>query len=251
MIRSSIPGIADSLVAVPDAVPAKVETLPAVVLAGKKSPLPSLAQESLRTLRTNLLLRCGEHDQTIVLTSARPGEGKTTISANLARSLTGIGKRVLLIDADLRRPAVHRFFGISNARGLVDVLKGAATPEQVWQEIKRGPTVLTSGPVLGDPQTLFQSEQFARLMNDVRRQFDVVLVDSPPLLAVADTALMLRHVDGVVLVLKYAHVSETDASRALDRISAARGKVIGCVLSQVSETDDMFHSYASDYVKPE
>jgi len=252
MIRLSIPGTTGSLVAVRDPAPAGPETtVPAVLSGVKAAPYPSLIEESFRTLRTNLLLRCGEDARTFLLTSAMPGEGKSTIAANLARSLCGMRKRVLLIDADLRRSTAHRFFGISNTRGLADVLKGAATPEQVWQETRQGPIVLTSGPVPADPQTLFQSEFFAQLIHDVRDQFDLVLVDSPPLLAVADTTLMVPHVDGTVLVLRYAHVTETEAVRALERLRAAKDNVIGCVLSKVTETEDMFHSYASDYVKSE
>jgi polysaccharide biosynthesis transport protein len=156
---------------------------------------------------------------------------------------------VLLIDADLRRSAAHRFFGVTNTVGLVDVLQGRVPASDVWQETSQGPFVLTSGPATADPQTLFESDQFSRLMSDVRRQFDFVLIDSAPLLAVADTTLMVPHVDAAILVLRYGAVSERDASLALDRLQAARGKVIGCVLSQVTEADDSFHSYASEYVK--
>jgi capsular exopolysaccharide synthesis family protein len=206
-------------------------------------------EESFRTLRTNLLIRRESDTRTFVFTSARPGEGKSTITANLACSLSALRKRILLIDADLRRSAALKLFAVPNATGLADVLKGTAAAEEVWQETSRGPVVLTSGPSPSDPQTLFESDRFARLMSDVRRQFDFVLIDSAPLLAVADTTLMVPHVDAAVLILRYGTVSEREASLALDRLRAAHGNVIGCVLSQVTETDDSFHSYASEYVK--
>lgn len=241
--------ITESPVAVANTAPATKGAVSQPDSSRDISAVPTIMEESFRTLRTNLLLRRESDTRTFIFTSARPGEGKSTITANLACSLAALHKRVLLIDADLRRSAAHKLFDLPNDAGLADVLQGTAVPERVWQETSQGPVVLTGGPVPADPQTLFESEQFARLMRDARSHFDFVLIDSAPLLAVADTTLMMPHVDAAVLVLRYGTVSEHEASLALDRLLAAHGKVIGCVLSQVTQTGDVFHSYASEYLK--
>jgi capsular exopolysaccharide synthesis family protein len=251
MIRMGIRPIADVPVALSEA-PAQrpVESIlpEAASSTGRQAP-PTMIEESFRTLRTNLLLRRESDTRTFVITSALPGEGKSTIAANLACSLAAMRKRVLLIDADLRRSAAHRFFDIPNTEGLSDVLRGAAAAEQVWQETRHGPIVLTSGPTQADPQTLLESRHLASLMARVRDQFDLVLVDSAPVLAVADTTLVVPHVDAVVLVVRYAVVSESEAALAIDRLRAGHGKVLGCVLSQVTDSDEIFHTYARQYVQ--
>ena len=145
MIRLSIPPIAESSVAVSTSEPAAVDMVLPRTTNGR-TQAPSMFEESFRTLRTNLLLRHDSDTRAFVITSATPGEGKSTIAANLACSLAATHKRILLIDADLRRPAAHRFFELSNGRGLCDVLRGSAPAEQVWQKCAHGPTVLTSGP---------------------------------------------------------------------------------------------------------
>jgi capsular exopolysaccharide synthesis family protein len=209
----------------------------------------AMIEEAFRTLRTNLLLRRDSEMRTFVITSARPGEGKSTVAANLACALAAFRKRVLLIDADLRRSSAHRFFGIDNSRGLNDVLRGTAKPEDVWQETRQGPMVLTSRPGREDPQILLESHHFARLMARVRDQFDFVLVDSAPVLAVADTMIVVPHVDAAVLVVRHGVVSESEAALTVDRLQAASGKVIGCVLSHVSDSEGIFHTYGRHYVQ--
>lgn len=249
MIRLGATQVADSPVGMRDEQPVPVEAVVPRAVSRRDDAAPTMMEESFRTLRTNLLIRRESDTRTFVFTSAMPGEGKSTITANLACSLAALRKRVLLIDADLRRSVAHRLFALPNGKGLADVLQGSAVAGAVWQETSQGPLVLTSGTTPEDPQTLFESDQFARLMTEVRRQFDFVLIDSAPLLAVADTTLMVPHVDAAVLVLRYGAVSEREASLAVERLRAARGNVIGCVLSQVTDTDDSFHSYASDYVR--
>jgi polysaccharide biosynthesis transport protein len=248
MIRLGVPSIAESSVAVSESTPAAV---PAVVprASDARFAAPSLFEESFRTLRTNLLLRRDSDTRTFVITSATPGEGKSTIAANLACSLAGMRKRVLLVDADMRRPSAHRFFGIANTSGLCDVLRGSVPPEQVWQETSHGPIVLTSGEPPADPQSLLETRHLANLMARMRDQFDLVLVDSAPVLAVADTTLVVPHVDGALLVVRFGVVSETEAALAVERLRAGKGKVLGCVLSQVTDSDEVFHTYARRYIQ--
>jgi capsular exopolysaccharide synthesis family protein len=210
---------------------------------------PTQFEEAFRTLRSNLLLRTAANVRLLLVASAMPGEGKSTVAANLACSLTALGKRVLLIDADLRRPSLHRLFRVPDAPGLVDVLSQTHAAEDVWRETRDGLFLLASGGPPADPQALFESGELETLFNLARRQFDFVVIDSAPLLAVADTTLIASRVDGVIVVMKYAAVSESEAGVAFDRLRAARAKVIGCILSQVTETSGAFYAYERAYVE--
>ena len=213
------------------------------------SPSPSRFEEAFRTLRSNLLLLTPASVRSILVASAIPGEGKSTVAANLACALTAVGKRVLLIDADLRRPSVHRLFQVPIAPGLVDVLSRTHAADSIWHETMAGPVVLPSGRPPDDPQALFESRELDALLSIARDQFDFVLIDSAPVLSVADTTLIAPRVDGVIVVMKYAAVSEAEAGVAFDRLRSARGKVLGCILSQVTETVDSFYAYDREYLE--
>lgn len=228
----------------------RVELAPAVSddAAVRPGSTPTMFDEAFRTLRSNLMLHAARGMQTFLVVSARPREGKSTVTAKLACSLADAQKRVLLIDADLRRPTAHRLFRIANSYGLADVLQGAREVEDTWRTTHQGPVVLTSGPRPADPQALLESDRLVQLLSVARCQFDVVVIDSAPLLAVADTTLIAPRADAVILVLKYARVSEAEATLTMERLRAAQGKVIGCVLSHVSALDDTYCTYASDYM---
>jgi capsular exopolysaccharide synthesis family protein len=213
------------------------------------SPAPSQFEEAFRTLRSNVLLLASTNVRIILVASAMPSEGKSTVAANLACSLSALGMRVLLIDGDLRRPRLHQLFQVRSTPGLAEVLQGTDLAESTWHETMAGPFLLTSGELPGDPQALFESGEFDRLLSVARGEFDFVLIDSAPLLSVADTTLIAPRVDGVIVVMKYAAVSEAEARTAFDRLHAARGKVLGCVVSQVTETAGSFYAYDREYLE--
>ena len=230
--------------------PTAVRTSGTLPTAGETvSPSPSQFEEAFRSLRSNLLLLTPANVRSILVASAIPGEGKSTVAANLACSLTAVGKRVLLIDADLRRPSMHRLFQTSSAPGLVDVLRGTHAAESIWHQTMAGPVVLPSGRPPDDPQAFFESGELDTLLRAAREQFDFVLIDSAPLLSVADTTLIAPRVDGVIVVMKYAAVSEAEAGVAFGRLRSARGKVLGCILSQVTETAGSFYAYDREYLE--
>ena len=209
---------------------------------------PAVITEAFHTLRSNLLLRAAGGARTFLFASARPGEGKSTISVNLACTLAPLQKRVLVIDADLRRPSVHRFFEVSNECGLSDVLQGSQTAAETWLPTPYGPFVLPSGQPPRDPQVLLASANFEAVMAAAREEFDFVLIDSAPVLAVGDTLVLARHVDAVLMVLKSGGVSEADAHLAVERIRAAQGRVIGCVLTHVAHQQDSYNRYDFEYL---
>lgn len=208
-----------------------------------------VVEEAFRTLRSNLILRANEGVRTLLLASALPGEGKSTVSTNLACSLAALDKRVLVIDADVRRPSVHQFFQITNGRGLTDVLRGTIEASTAWVKTDDGPFVMPSGPTPADPQALLASPKFAELLAETGRQFDFVLLDSAPVLAVSDTLVLARQVDAVLMIMKYAGVTEHEALLAAERIRAAHGKIIGCVLAQVTQPGDAYCTYDYNYLE--
>ena len=208
-------------------------------------------EESFRSLRTRLLLLARNGSRSFLITSATPSEGKSTVAANLACALASVGRTVLLIDADLRRPRLHDFFGLTNREGLTDVLGGVKEAADVWRPTPDGPTVLTSGPRATDPQYLLQSDRFAAVLATAREHFEFTLVDTAPILAVDDACLLAGRVDGTLLVVKDASVSETDAREAVERLHSAHASMVGSVMSQMTDDTDAYHAYGAEYAEPD
>ncbi len=188
-------------------------------------------EESFRTLRTNLMLSLRWGEKVFLITSAKPQEGKSAISTKLADSYAVVKNRLLVVDADFRRPDVHRIYGLPNEVGLTDILKGTACLEQACHTVGSGISVLTSGSFAFDPQELLEAERIQEVLNEMRNKFDVVIIDSAPVLVVADTLLLAPHVDGVLLVMRYGVVRDTEAAEAKERLERSRAKVLGGILN--------------------
>ena len=194
----------------------------------------SPAGEAYRMLRTALLLsRAGAPPKTTLITSAAPSEGKTTISVNLAVTLAGSGKRVLLIDADLRRPQCHELLGTENQFGLTEVLSGMGEFDDLIR-----PTgfpnlfLLSSGEIPPNPSELLGSDKMREVLSLLGERYDHLLVDSPPVTAVTDAVVLSTLVDGVVLVAN-KRTSRQQVKAALSRLRYARAKMFGVVLNMV------------------
>jgi capsular exopolysaccharide synthesis family protein len=197
--------------------------------------------EVFRVLRTNLEIVADELEvATVAITSAHPGEGKTSTCAQLARSLADSGRRVVVVDLDLRKPDLHNWFDLDNERGASDVLTGRTTIEAALQRVAmpavRGaqPTemyVLTAGPPVPDHTELLGSRRTAGLIEALASQADVLLVDTPPVLPVADTLVIARMVAGAVLVVD-KDTPVTDAKAAKDALVRNHARVLGSVLNR-------------------
>lgn len=197
----------------------------------------SPTDESFRTLRTNLgfVGLAGERRSSFVLTSSVPAEGKTEIVTRLARSLAEAGERVLLVDADLRRPQVAERLGLEGAVGLSHVLSGQA---KAWDMVQPGDVagldVLPAGAIPPNPSELLASEALATFLREAESRYAFVLFDAPPLLPVTDAAVLASHVGGAIVVARSGLVTQHELGAALNSLEAAGGDLIGIVLNDVA-----------------
>lgn len=195
----------------------------------------STEAEAYRGVRTALYFSTrGKGHQVIQVTSPNPGDGKSTLSANLAVAIAQSGKRVVLIDCDFRKPRVHKIFGISPDVGLASVIAGDATLEQATQESGvPNLSLLPCGPRPANPAELLTSQRFAEVLDTIKTQYDFVLIDTPPLLAVSDPAVVAPRVDGVLLTIRITSRTRPAAERATETLSALGVNVVGVVVNDL------------------
>ncbi len=226
-----------------------------------KSPVA----EAYRTLRTNIqFMRVERQGKLLVVTSPTLQEGKTTTIVNLALTMAQNGQRTLLVGANMRRPSIHRFFGIEREPGLSDILVGRTrwhdcirTVADIlmgrfeMEDIMASPGldnlhIIEAGPVPGNPSELLSTPAMGQFLREIREEYDIVLIDTPPVLPVTDSAIVAAQVDGVVLVYQAGKVGRLVLKRAKAHLDSARAKVWGVVLNDVqSEVAD--YSYTHYY----
>jgi non-specific protein-tyrosine kinase len=197
------------------------------------------AAEAYRTLRTNLLAVCRESKaKTILITSARQGEGKTSTAANLAVALAQAGRSVVLISADLRNPRVHAVFGIGNEQGLGQVLEGTLSLDEAIVETDLADLrILPSGPVdaVDEPVELLQSDRMGEVLQECCRS-DFVIVDGPPIFPVADSLVLADLVDGVLFVTDAQSSTQASVAQSRRQIHQVGGRILGGILNRVPTT---------------
>jgi receptor protein-tyrosine kinase len=202
---------------------------PLLTDAGRNSP----RSEAFRLLRTNLqFLDLDENPKSFVITSAVPGEGKTSTATNLAMALASAGKRVLVVDGDLRRPSIAKLLGLETVVGLTTVLVGRSTlAETIQVHQESGIHVLSSGPIPPNPTEILQSRATRDLLHGLRDMFDAVIIDAPPLLPVADAAIMATDADGAILVVRHAKTTKDQLRLAVTRLDQVNAKLYGYVVN--------------------
>jgi len=202
--------------------------------------------EAFRALRTSLLLSvAGREPQVILLTSATPSEGKTTVAMNLACVLAQRDVRVLLIDADLRRPTVHHRFNINGKVGLSSVLTGSVNLQQAVQQVSEVPKldILVSGPVPPFPTEMLASDAMNRLLAECRGLYTHIVLDSPPLLSITDSVVLAHDADAVVLVVRQGKANKHAVRRARDLLLRAGTRITGTVLNAVDLNSPEYYAY--------
>ena len=185
--------------------------------------------------------RLREPFRSILVTSPGPNEGKSTTVANLAHVFQEFGQRVLMIEADLRRPMLYRALSVPNKPGLLDFLTGTATFEEVCRVLPSGVTFIPGQVSRGDTAAMLASPQAKALLEAVRARFDLVLVDSPPLLAVPDNLLLATALDRVILVAKASATSKRDLCKAQAVLEQAKARILGVILNQANPRDVYYY----------
>ncbi len=220
-----------------------------LILNNPRSPLA----ESYRVIRTNLIFSAAEgRRRALMVSSVNPAEGKSTTVANLAVSLAQNGQSVLVIDADLRRPTLHRHFNVSSVPGLSDAIVGNCTLEQaVRVGVAKGLDVMPCGYVPPNPAELLGSSPMRDLVINLRDAYDWVLIDAPPILTMADAPVLCPVVDGLILVVAAERTARHAALRSIEQVSAVGGRVLGVVLNRVDleRNSYYFGRYYGDYYR--
>jgi capsular exopolysaccharide synthesis family protein len=205
--------------------------------------------EAYRMLRTSVLLSAaGNPPKTILFTSGQPGEGKTTTAINTAISLAQLGSSVLLIDADLRRPAVHKIFKMNQANGLSTFLSRQVEIDSLVHKLwVPNLYVLPCGPIPPNPAELISSERMKEALRALSGKFDHILIDSPPLINVTDPVILSTMVDGVILVVQAGRSTRDVLRRARQELNSVGAKIFGVVLNNLDVKREGYDNYVATY----
>jgi capsular exopolysaccharide synthesis family protein len=209
-----------------------------------KSPI----SEQYRTIRTNIQFSSVDSEiKTIIITSAGPGEGKSTTAANLAVVFAQQGKKVLLVDSDLRKPTVHHTFRMNNLFGFTTVLTKQKTLENtVLETEEKDLFILTSGPVPPNPAELLSSKSMEQFIEEAKGMFDYIIFDTPPLLAVADPQIIASQCDGSILVVFSERTVIDQAIKGKELLENAHSKLLGVVLNHKEiQKNDYYYYYGA------
>lgn len=206
-----------------------------------KSPIA----EAYRTLRTNLGFASVDHPARLILISSpNPQDGKSSVAANLAVVLAQAGNRTILIDCDLRKPIQHNIFELDNRRGVTNCLVQKLAVEEAAQKCEvENLTILTSGPLPPNPAELLASDRARALWNQLLAEYDYVLIDAPPILAVTDASILASQVDGVLLVISSGSTRTDVARTAKEQLLKANARIIGVVLNKLKMNSKEYQYY--------
>lgn len=223
----------------------KTNPVSLITLVDPSSPV----SEQYRTIRTNIQFASSADKRlkTLVVTSSGPSEGKSTTSANLAVVFAKSGQKVLLVDADMRKPTVHKTFLLDNQSGLSTVLSTEANViETAQQSTIENLTVLTSGPKAPNPSELLGSFRMNKVMDEARSKYDIVIFDMPPVVTVTDAQIMASKADGTLLVVRENWTRKDALHKAKELLAMVKAHLLGVVYNGTSQSKDKAYYYYSD-----
>lgn len=218
-----------------------------ITAANPKNPV----SEQFRTIRTNIhFMSVDKPLRRIAFTSSSVSEGKSTVTANMAITWAQDGKKVLLIDADLRRSTLHRTFKLPNNRGLTTILTSGLSKIDLNEVIPnsgiKNLDVLTAGPIPPNPSELLNSKRMLNFLKAVEPMYDLVVIDVPPLLEVTDTQVLSDKLDGIVLVVRAGVTQKAGVTRAVEMLKISKARLLGYVLND-ADSEDAAYGYGYGY----
>lgn len=209
----------------------------------EKAP-KSIDAEAYRSLRSNIEYSSFDDEyRAIVVTSSVPGEGKSTTSGNLALSLAQSGNKVLLVDCDMRKPSIHKKFKISNISGTAELLLRKESFEYVANCYNENLTIITAGKIPPNPSEMLASRAMTAFIEEMKKEFKYIILDTPPLQAVTDAQVLSTKADGVLLVVRAGSTKKDAILNSVDLIKKVQGKVIGTVLNGVENKRNNYYYY--------
>lgn len=203
---------------------------------------PFSQKEALNTIRTNLLfiLAMSEH-KTFAISSPLPSEGKTTICSNLAITLALTGSKVLLMDCDLRKPMIHRLFKLPDDKGITSILCGINEVEEAkYIGVSYNLDVITAGPLAPNPSELLGSSNMTELLNRVQKEYDFVILDTPPVNVVSDALLVAKQTTGLILISRLKQTRFDQLQKSIEKCKLAGVNILGMIVNDVSNSS--FHN---------
>lgn len=212
-----------------------------IVKRHPKSPV----SESYRALRTNILFSNVDKDtKTFMVTSATPGEGKSTTLTNTALTLAGAGHKTIILDCDFRKPRVHKIFEISNKSGITEMLLSEKTHHDfIHKKVVPNLDVMTAGNVPSNPSEILNSKAMKAFIETVKDEYDYVFIDAPPVLPVTDAVILSTYIDRVILVCAAGGVTFDMAKHAKDALERVGGQILGVVLNKISVKENSQYYY--------
>ncbi len=202
--------------------------------------------ETYKSIRTNVMfsLPVSDGGKVIPITSSIPDEGKTTTAINLAIVFAQTGERVLLIDCDLRKSRVHRYLGLERKNGLSNVICGyLGLEDAIKKNIRPNLDCITAGEIPPNPAELLDSDEFVKIINELKKEYDYIFIDTPPIVVVTDAAIILHQADGVIVVSKENYVTYDALDVTMENIKRTNVKVLGVVMTGCSEKKMHYNYY--------
>ena len=204
----------------------------------------SIAAESYRTLRTNIQYSSFDKEyKVIMVTSSEPGEGKSTTAGNLALCLAQGDKKVILVDCDLRKPSLHKKFKVSNIIGLSDVIIGKEELVTAFHRYNKNLVILTSGKIPPNPSEMLSSKTMTVLLEELKNNFDYIILDTSPVQAVTDSQILSTKSDGTIIVVKAERTKKDSVENSINLLKKVNANIIGTVLNGVDNSRNKYYYY--------